>query len=328
MLHDDAIEVHPPHLAEITRPQALGAETSRREAIESCHEPPTRSTPGRQNYDSTVARDVLACSVRGCGQPLGRTPRAYVCPRGHSHDIARSGYVSLLQPQDRRSLKAGDASAALDARLRLLAAGVGRALVATIVAIASQLRLDADAAVVDLGAGTGDLLGEMARRRPITAVGIDLSAAAMAVAAKRFPSVTWVVANADRRLPILDRSIALVLSVNARRNPAECARVLDRSGRLLVAVPAADDLIELRELVQGRGVERDRAKTLLEEHDAHFSLIEQSTVRERRLLSRYQLLDVLRGTYRGARTSAASRVDTLTSLDVSFASELRLFAAK
>ena len=26
-----------------------------------------------------------------------------VCPRGHAFDVARSGYVNLLQPQDRRS---------------------------------------------------------------------------------------------------------------------------------------------------------------------------------------------------------------------------------
>jgi 23S rRNA (guanine745-N1)-methyltransferase len=271
---------------------------------------------------------VLACSVRGCGRPLRRTPRAYVCPHGHSHDIARSGYVNLLQPQDRRSLKAGDAAAALDARSRLLAAGIGHAVVDAVVRTASELRLGADAAVADLGAGTGEVLGALAGRARVTAVGIDLSAAAMTVAARRFPSVTWVVANADRRLPLLDRSIALVLSVNARRNPAECARVLDRTGRLLVVVPATDDLIELRELVQGRAVERDRTETLLEAHDAHFTLIDHATVRERRRLSRDQLLDVLRGTYRGARTSAAARIDTLTSLDVTFASELRLFAAK
>ena len=45
---------------------------------------------------------MLACSVRGCGRPLEKNDRALVCARGHSYDIARSGYVNLLQPQDRR----------------------------------------------------------------------------------------------------------------------------------------------------------------------------------------------------------------------------------
>ena len=83
--------------------------------------------------------------------------------------------------------------------------------------------------------------------------------AAIERAARHFPDRIWVVANADRRLPLLDRSVDLALSIYGRRNPAEVARVLAAAGYLLVAVPAADDLIELRELVQGRRFERDRA---------------------------------------------------------------------
>jgi 23S rRNA (guanine745-N1)-methyltransferase len=288
----------------------------------------SRRSLARRYHDSTVARDVLACSVRGCGRPLRQTAGAFVCGRGHSYDIARSGYVNLLQPQDRRSPAAGDAAASVHARARLLAAGVGRTLVDTVVRTAGHLALSDGAPVLDLGAGTGEILGEFAARRHITAVGIDLSPAAMTAAAKRFPSLVWVVGNADRRLPILDCSVELVLSVNARRNPDECARVLTRPGYLLAVVPAPDDLIELRELVQGRGVARDRTDTLLEAHNAAFTLLDQSTVRERQRLTRDQLLDVLRGTYRGARASAASRVEALTTLAVTFACELRLFAAR
>jgi 23S rRNA (guanine745-N1)-methyltransferase len=279
-------------------------------------------------HDSTVARDVLACSVRGCGQPLRRTPHTLVCARGHSHDIARSGYVNLLQPQDRRSPNAGDTAAALDARARLLTAGIGQTLLRHVVDTATRFLMSDDAVVVDLGAGPGDILGELAERRSITAIGIDLSAAAVRTASRRFPSLTWVIANADRQLPILERSVDMVLSVNARRNPAECTRVLTRPGHLLAVVPAADDLIELREVVQGRRVERNRTETLIEEHEAGFTLVEQATIRERHSLTRDQLLDVLRGTYRGARTSAAHDVEALTSLDVTFASELTLFAAR
>jgi Methylase involved in ubiquinone/menaquinone biosynthesis len=275
-----------------------------------------------------VAKDVLACSVRGCGRPLRRTAGAFVCDKGHSYDIARSGYVNLLQPQDRRSPAAGDTAAALEARARLLSAGIGRTLVNAVIRPTGRLALRAGAAVLDLGAGTGDVLGELAAHRPLSPIGLDLSSAAMTMAARRFPALTWVVANADRRLPILDCSVELVLSVNARRNPAECARVLTRPGYLLAVVPAADDLIELREQVQGRAGVRDRTPSLADAHAADFTLLEQSTVRERLTLTRDQLLDVLRGTYRGARTSAAPRVDALTTLDVTFASELRLFRTR
>jgi 23S rRNA (guanine745-N1)-methyltransferase len=271
---------------------------------------------------------MLACSVRGCGRPLEKTDRTLVCARGHSYDIARSGYVNLLQPQDRRSLTAGDSAEAVDARVRLLAAGVGRTIVDSLVERAASLDVSTGAPVVDLGAGGGDVLGELAQRRAITAIGIDLSTAAATLAARRFPSVTWIVANADRTLPVVDDCVELVLSVNARRHPDECARVLIRGGYLLVAIPAADDLIELRTLIQGQRVERERAGALIEEHASAFELIEQTTVREQQRLERSQLLDLLRGTYRGRRASVAAHVEALTTLDVTIASELLLFARR
>jgi 23S rRNA (guanine745-N1)-methyltransferase len=279
-------------------------------------------------HDSTLTRSVLACSVRGCGLPLDRDAHAFVCSRGHSYDVARSGYVNLLQPQDRRSRAAGDSADALDARARLLEAGVGRALLDAVVERASRLDFREGAPVVDLGFGGGDALGELARRRTITAIGIDLSTAAATVAARRFPSMTWVVANADRTLPLVDGGVELALSINARRNPAECARVLSRAGYLLAAIPAADDLVELREIVQGVRVERGRADALIREHAGDFTLLEQTTVREGRSLERSQLIDLLRGTYRGNRSSLAARVEALTTLHVTLASELLLFAPR
>jgi 23S rRNA (guanine745-N1)-methyltransferase len=286
-----------------------------------------------------LAKSPLACSVRDCGLPLERGARAFVCPRGHSYDVARSGYVNLLQPQDRRSRAAGDAKAAIDARASLLAAGVGRAILDRFVQRAGALELRDRALVVDLGFGSGDALAEVtqlrtsrrvreSRSRSTTGIGIDLSTAAADHAARRFPALTWVVANADRVLPLVDTSVDLVLSLHARRNPAECARVLAQGGFLLVGVPAPDDLIELRALVQGQGIERERADALLAEHEPFFMLLERSFVRERQQLERESLLNLLRATYRGGRASAARRVEALAHLDVTLASELFLFAPR
>src|SRR4051794_4699635 len=82
---------------------------------------------------------TLLCPVRGCGEPLAGAPRparaggggeplaaaarALACPRGPRFDRARSGYVTLLQPQDRRSRQPGDSREASLARRRLYAAG-------------------------------------------------------------------------------------------------------------------------------------------------------------------------------------------------------------
>jgi 23S rRNA (guanine745-N1)-methyltransferase len=267
----------------------------------------------------------LACTVRDCGLLLERDGRSLVCRRGHSYDVARSGYVNLLQPQDRRSLAAGDTPAAVEARARLLASGVGRGVLDAFVHRAAAIELPKTACVIDLGSGSGDALASLATMRPIDGVGIDLSAPATEHAARRFPALTWVVANADRSLPLLDASVDLVLSLHGRRNPAECARVLTSAGFLLAGVPAHDDLIELRASVLGHALEHDRAAALIAELASFFSLVDRAGARERHLLERDALKDLLRATYRGVRTSAAARIDALERLQVTLASDFFLF---
>lgn len=250
----------------------------------------------------------------------------YSCASGHSFDIARSGYVNLLQPQDRRSLAAGDSLKAVIARAQLISDGIGGAVIDAVVARALSLPVDVSPPViVELGAGSGETLGRLASIRQVAGIGIDLSTAAATHASRHFPAVTWVVANADRRLPLLDGSVDLILSVHARRNPQECRRIIRPGGFLLVAIPAADDLIELREVVQGNALERDRVASLVNEHDLHFSVVDRATVRQPLDLDRAALVRLLQGTYRGERCSESVRVQGLDRLSVTLASDIVLF---
>lgn len=267
----------------------------------------------------------LACTVRGCGQLLLREGRRYACARGHAYDVSRSGYVNLLQPQDRKSAEPGDARAAVEARARLEADGVGGALLEAVGGYLGKFALPPDAVMVDLGCGTGAALAAMAQGREASAIGIDVSVAAITWAARHWPRLTWVVANADRTLPLLDRSVDVLLSLHARRNPAEAARVLKPDGVLLVAVPAPDDLIELRRRVQGSGATRDRVPTLVAEHQAHFTLAERFRVADIRHLGREAQTALLAATYRGARRSEAPRVEGLTGTAVTLASDVCVF---
>ena len=212
---------------------------------------------------------------------------------------------------------AGDSKAAIDARAALLSAGVGRALID-----AAASRVSNASMVLDLGCGSGDALAALTDNR--TGIGVDLSTAAIESAARRFPDRTWVVANADRQLPLFDGSIDFVMSLHGRRNPPEVARVLTPRGVLLIAVPAVDDVIELRELVQGERIERDRGESVLAEHQSLFDLVERTVIRQAVELDRDRLLDLLHGTYRGARHAAADRIAALARMTVTIASDLFL----
>ncbi|MBX7269195.1 23S rRNA methyltransferase [Micromonospora sp. Llam7] len=229
-----------------------------------------------------VAR--LRCPV--CRDPLAEVitgdSRALRCPRRHSFDIARQGYVNLLTG---RAPHSGDTAEMVAARADFLAAGhydVISAALADAVrhptvlpalcsastsatetgrrccaeansATATQPNTPgaqpagrADPLVVEAGAGTGRHLTAVLAAVP-AAVGLalDISKPALRRAARAHPRVTAAVADTWQRLPLADGAAAVLLNVFAPRNGAEFRRVLDPHGRLLVVTPAADHLAEL-----------------------------------------------------------------------------------
>src|SRR5437879_220366 len=135
---------------------------------------------------------MLLCPVRDCHMALGRVERRLLCPRGHSFDVARSGYINLLQPQDRRSKEPGDTAAAVAARRRLHDRGVTRPLLD---GIAKVLKASASDVVLDAGCGDGFYLGTLAREHGLTAHGVDISLPAIKSAARYYPGCEWIVAN-------------------------------------------------------------------------------------------------------------------------------------
>ena len=68
------------------------------------------------------------------------------------------------------------------------------------------------------------------------------------------------------------------MSTDGRRPRDECARVLKPNGALLIAVPAARDLIELRTAVLAAPQEIDRVARVQAELAPTFQLIARQTV--------------------------------------------------
>jgi 23S rRNA (guanine745-N1)-methyltransferase len=114
----------------------------------------------------------------------------------------------------------------------------------------------------------------------------------------------------------------VVLSVHARRNPTECARVLRPGGRLLVAVPGPEDLQELRAIVQGRADPRGRIEVVVEEHASAFALVASHQVCERHTLTGSSLPDLLHATYRSARNRQVPADLVESGLAITMASEV------
>lgn len=270
---------------------------------------------------------TLLCTVRSCRSTLHRQERELVCERGHCFDVARSGYVNLLQPQDRRSRNPGDSKPAVMARRRWLEGGHENYLTEAIENIAGS-ELPDRAAVLDVGCGEGTHLAGLISDRPLDGHGTDISVDAIDLAARRHPLATWTVANADRFLPYAGTSFDLLLSITARRNAPEFRRVLKSGGLLLLVIPADDDLVELREAVLGEGLIRPRTDRAISDFTSDFELTTRQTVRHLARLEPAQIRDLLATTYRGARQSRRSRVEALESLQVTLSRDLLLFRPK
>ena len=256
---------------------------------------------------ATLNERMLLCTVRDCHKPLVKEDRRVVCAADHSFDIARTGYLNLLQPQDRRSKQPGDTAEAVAARRRLHDRGATAPLLEGIKELLAPGSHDI---LLDAGCGDGFYLGSIAEQTGLDGHGTDISIPAVDAAARRYPKCEWVVANADRFVPYADRSFSIVMSITARMNPPEFRRVLRDDGQLLIALPAPDDFIELR------GTGRDRTGRTIEEFASEFALSKLQRVTTTAELDAAAVSDVLLSIYRPMRSKPIEAARVTFSLDL------------
>jgi 23S rRNA (guanine745-N1)-methyltransferase len=265
---------------------------------------------------------MLLCTVRNCRSPLALGDHRYVCANAHAFDVARSGYVNLLQPQDKRSKTPGDTPEAVAARRRFLERGHAAPLVDAVV---RALPLQSGDALLDAGCGEGHHLAAFRRAYGVDAHGTDISVPAIELAARRYRDCAWVVANADRFLPYEDASFRAVASITARMNAPEFHRVLGSGGTLLVVIPAADDLLELREAILGERIERDRVDRTIETFASLFALQRRQRIAHVTRLDRESIHDVMASSYRGLRAREREKLESIEAMDVTLSRDLLVF---
>jgi 23S rRNA (guanine745-N1)-methyltransferase len=177
-------------------------------------------------------------------------------------------------------------------------------------AIMAMLSASADDVVLDAGCGDGFYLGSLAGAAGCDAHGVDISIPAVDAAARRYPRCHWIVANADRFVPFAGGTFSAVLSVTGRMQAAEFRRILRDDGRLLIALPAPEDLIELR----GRG--RDRMVRTIAEFAPQFTLRSQDRVATMADLDAASVEDVLTSIYRPLRSQPVEAMRLTFSFDL------------
>ncbi|GAA1461728.1 putative RNA methyltransferase [Williamsia maris] len=229
--------------------------------------------------------DLLDCPV--CQGDLDIDESTVICDRGHTFDIARQGYVSLLSGSAGKLHS--DSVAMVSARERVLGSG----LYDPISDAVAELTLGP--VTLDVGAGTGHHLARcLAAVGPdARGVGLDLSKAGARAIARAHPRIGSVIADAWQRLPLRDDTVDTVLSVFAPRNVAEFARVLVPGGALVVVTPTPRHLAEIVEPMGMIGVDPAKPERIGNTLGAAFTRTERISVDHTMTLDRALVADIV-----------------------------------
>ncbi|MGA5823573.1 putative RNA methyltransferase [Kitasatospora sp. NPDC094028] len=204
----------------------------------------------------------LACPL--CAQALTRHERTLRCPAGHSFDLAKQGYVSLLAGDAHTGT--GDTADMVAARADFLAAGHYRPIADALAHAAAEALAETtgdDGLIADLGAGTGYYLAHVLDALPGRAgAALDISKYALRRAAKAHPRIGAVVCDAWRPLPLRDGTADLMLNVFAPRNGPEIHRVLRPGATLLLVSPTGRHLRELVDALGLLSVDEDKQRRI------------------------------------------------------------------
>jgi 23S rRNA (guanine745-N1)-methyltransferase len=179
---------------------------------------------------------------------LSRADAGLRCGNGHSFDIARQGYASLIAGVRPTS---GDDAPMVEARRSALGTGIYAPIVAEVVRVATD-PVPPPSTVLDAGCGTGNYLAAVMDSLPTArGLGLDSSTYALRAAARAHPRAAAIACDLFGPIPVASASVDLVLDVFAPRNPAEFHRVLRPDGMLVVTRPTDGHLAQLRRHIKG-----------------------------------------------------------------------------
>ena len=181
-----------------------------------------------------------------CGNALEKQEKAYICPKGHSFDIARQGYVNLLTVQQKHSLNPGDTREQVLSRRAFLEEGHYAPICGALIEEAKNLGISGP--ILDIGCGEGYYSSRLAEALDAELVGLDISKEAVRCAAAKYKGPTWLTATAAH-IPVEEESVQLITSLFALTLPEEFKRVLRKDGYYFQVLAAQDHLLGLKSII-------------------------------------------------------------------------------
>lgn len=198
----------------------------------------------------------LACPLDSL--PLMVSEKQFVCPNGHSFDVARQSYVNLLPVQQKRSKHPGDSKEMVLARTAFLNSGA----YAPIADRLNTLTLDLIAGqpgqalcLLDAGCGEGYYLEQLLHslqqsqvRQDVALIGLDISKPAILAAARRSKQITWLIAS-NKQPPLLAGSVDIIFCLFGFPLYESFKTLLKPAGKIILVESGPEHLLELRTII-------------------------------------------------------------------------------
>lgn len=203
---------------------------------------------------------LFICPV--CQATLDCLENRFVCPKGHSFDMAKQGYINLLlnAKKDKHYDKAS-----FERRHQILEAGFYNPILEVIETVISKIT--GNVTILDVACGEGYYSRQLANNHHKTVLAFDLSKDSISLAAKkdRDKRVAWFVGDLAK-LPLAPQSIDIILDIYSPANYQEFKRVLKPRGKIIKVVTASEHVAELRQAAQDQLANKIYSNQDIREH--------------------------------------------------------------
>lgn len=186
--------------------------------------------------------------------------KSLVCENGHSFDLAKQGYVNMLQKQVSTMYD----HTLFDARKRIIHDYKFYDKVHQKISKIIDEALQEGGLVFDAGSGEGTHLNAIFNhldKDSIHGIGLDISKDGIVMAAKNYSDLNWLVGDLTQT-PFKEHSQDIILSFLSPANYSEFKRIMKPNGLLIKIIPGSHYLKEIREHLSDEDKEYENTDTV------------------------------------------------------------------
>lgn len=199
---------------------------------------------------SPPLRPRYICPI--CRNKLEKIEKSFICENRHCFDVAKEGYVNLLPVQQKKSKNPGDNKIMIQSRQDFLNNHFYDILIQPCASIIDHFiveRFD-QCCLLDIGCGDGFFTRKIYSQltQAASCYGMDISKEAVKLSAKNNKSINWFVASFND-IPLPDKSIDIILKINAPVNYQKCLHKLSDNGIIISVTPGKSHLNGLKLII-------------------------------------------------------------------------------